>query len=278
MKKFVLVALAVVFVGLIFAGCRSSQSPQQIAKIDINGSTTVFPIAQKAAEVYMNKHQDVTISVEGTGSGNGIAALIDKSTDIADASREIKQEEIDKAKANGVDPYEIPIALDALSVIVNPQNPVNALSADQVRNIFIGKITNWKDVGGPEMPIVVVTRDTSSGTYGAFMELALKKGDQITDRAIVQSSSQTVKNTIATTKGAIGYDGLGYVDSSVKAISYDGVMPSKETAINKSYKLSRHLYMYTNGSPTGAVKDFIDFVLGPDGQSIVDEVGFIKIK
>ena len=278
MKKFVLVALAVVFVGLIFAGCKSSQSPQQIAKIDINGSTTVFPIAQKAAEVYMNKHQDVTISVEGKGSGNGIAALIDKSTDIADASREIKQEEIDKAKANGVDPYEIPIALDALSVIVNPQNPVNALSADQVRNIFIGKITNWKDVGGPEMPIVVVTRDTSSGTYGAFMELALKKGDQITDRAIVQSSSQTVKNTIATTKGAIGYDGLGYVDSSVKAISYDGVMPSKETAINKSYKLSRHLYMYTNGSPTGAVKDFIDFVLGPDGQSIVDEVGFIKIK
>jgi phosphate transport system substrate-binding protein len=278
MKRVILVALVIVFAGVLFAGCKSSQPTEQPVNITINGSTTVFPIAQKEAEVYMNKYLNVNISVEGTGSGNGIAALIDGTTDIADSSREIKQGEVDKAKANGVNPYEIPIALDALSVVVNPQNPVNALTTEQVKKIYVGEITNWKDVGGPDIPIVVVARDTSSGTYEAFIELALGKGVNITDKAIVQASNQTVKNTVALTKGAIGYIGLGYVDSSVKAISYDGVLPSKETAKNKTYKLSRYLYMYTNGQPTGAVKDFIDFVLSSEGQNIVDSVGFIKVK
>lgn len=278
MKKVILVMLVIVFAGVLFAGCKSSQPTEQPVNITINGSTTIFPIAQKEAEVYMNKHLNVNISVEGTGSGNGIAALIDGTTDIADSSREIKQGEIDKAKANGVNPYEIPIALDALSVVVNPQNPVNALMQEQVKKIYVGEITNWKDVGGPDMPIVVVARDTSSGTYEAFIELALGKGVNITDKAIVQASNQTVKNTVALTKGAIGYIGLGYVDSSVKAVSYDGMFPSKESAINRTYELSRHLYMYTNGQPTGAVKDFIDFVLSTDGQNIVEEVGFIRMK
>ena len=278
MKRVILVALVIVFAGVLFAGCKSSQPTEQPVNITINGSTTVFPIAQKEAEVYMNKYLNVNISVEGTGSGNGIAALIDGTTDIADSSREIKQGEIDKAKANGVNPYEIPIALDALSVVVNPQNPVNALTPDQVKKIYVGEITNWKDVGGPDMPIVVVARDTSSGTYEAFIELVLGKGVNITDKAIVQASNQTVKNTVALAKGAIGYIGLGYVDSSVKAVSYDGVFSSKESAMNRTYKLSRHLYMYTNGQPTGAVKDFIDFILSTDGQNIVEEVGFIRMK
>ena len=278
MKKVILVVLVVVFAGVLFAGCKSSQPTEQPVNITINGSTTVFPIAQKEAEVYMDKHLNVNISVEGTGSGNGIAALIDGTTDIADSSREIKQGEIDKAEANGVNPYEIPIALDALSVVVNLQNPVNALTSEQVKKIYVGEIANWKDVGGPDMPIVVVARDTSSGTYEAFIELALGKGVNITDKAIVQASNQTVKNTVALTRGAIGYIGLGYVDSSVKVVSYDSVFPSKESAINRTYKLSRHLYMYTNGQPTSAVKDFIDFVLSVEGQNIVEEVGFIRVK
>jgi len=278
MKKVILVVLVVVFAGVLFAGCKSSQPTEQPVNITINGSTTVFPIAQKEAEVYMDKHLNVNISVEGTGSGNGIAALIDGTTDIADSSREIKKEEIDKAKANGLNPYETPIALDALSVVVNPQNPVNALTSEQVKKIYVGEIANWKDVGGPDMPIVVVARDTSSGTYEAFIELALGKGVNITDKAIVQASNQTVKNTVALTRGAIGYIGLGYVDSSVKVVSYDSVFPSKESAINRTYKLSRHLYMYTNGQPTSAVKDFIDFVLSVEGQNIVEEVGFIRVK
>jgi len=278
MKKVILVVLVVVFAGVLFAGCKSSQPTEQPVNITINGSTTVFPIAQKVAEVYMDTHPKVIISVRGTGSGNGIAALIDGTTDIADSSREIKKEEIDKAKANGLNPYETPIALDALSVVVNPQNPVNALTSEQVKKIYVGEIANWKDVGGPDMPIVVVARDTSSGTYEAFIELALGKGVNITDKAIVQASNQTVKNTVALTRGAIGYIGLGYVDSSVKVVSYDSVFPSKESAINRTYKLSRHLYMYTNGQPTSAVKDFIDFVLSVEGQNIVEEVGFIRVK
>jgi len=283
---YLLVAVISVSVVFGFTGCKqsgsnqgaTSQQPAQEVKITMNGSTTVFPIAQKAAEVYMDKHPNVKISVEGTGSGNGIAALIDGTTDIANASREIKQEEIEKAKAKGVNPYEIPIALDAISIIVNPANPITNLTREQVIDIFTGKITNWKELGWKDAPIVVISRDTSSGTYGAFMELALPKDAQITDKAIYQSSNQTVKNTVASTEGAIGYVGLGYLDSSVKAVSYEGVMPSKETAINKTYKLSRHLYMYTNGEPKGEVKNFIDFVLSPEGQDIVESVGFIRIK
>ncbi len=276
MKK-VLMILAVSLIAVfILTGCTREQ-PENI-EITMNGSTTVFPIAQRAAEVYMDAHLNVTISVEGTGSGNGIAALIDKTTDIANSSREIKAEEVDKAKANGVNPYETPIALDALSIVIHPSNPVNNLTQDQVKKIYTGEITNWKDVGGPDLYIVVVSRDSSSGTYEAFIELALGKDTKITDKALSQASNQVVKNTVATTEGAIGYIGLGYVDESVKAISFEGVTPNKENALNKTYPLSRYLYMYTNGEPTGAVKEFIDFVLGEEGQIIAEEVGFIRIK
>jgi phosphate transport system substrate-binding protein len=226
----------------------------------------------------MGAHSNVNISVQGTGSGNGIAALIDGTTDIADSSREITQDEVSKANVNGVNPYQTTIAHDAISIVVNPENSVSALTVDHVKEIFLGQVTNWKDVGGPDMPIIVVTRDSSSGTYGSFVELALGKGVNIIDKAIVQASNQTVKNTVATTKGAIGYIGLGYVDSSVKPIIYDGIMPTRESAVNKTYKLARDLYMYTNGQPTGTVRSFIDFVLSADGQNIVEEVGFIRMK
>lgn len=283
-KKFLVVLVVLSFAVSVF-GCKtqssqqsSQQQSQQKVSITMNGSTTVFPIAQKIAEVYMQNHPNVTISVEGTGSGNGIAALIDGTTDIANSSREVTDDEINKAKAKGVNLNPIPIALDALSVVVNPSNPITNLTKDQVVGIFTGKITNWKEVGGPDKEIVVVSRDTSSGTYGAFMELALPKGAQITDKAIYQSSNQTVKNTVATTENAIGYIGLGYVDSSVKAVSYDGVTPTNENVLNKTYKLSRHLYMITNGEPQGEIKNLIDFVLSKDGQDIVESVGFIRIK
>ncbi|MGB9794035.1 PstS family phosphate ABC transporter substrate-binding protein [Caldisericum exile] len=277
---YLLVGIMVFSVVFIFTGCKqaSQKEAAQEAKITMNGSTTVFPIAQKAAEVYMNKHPNVKISVEGTGSGNGIAALIDGTTDIANASREIKPEEIEKAKAKGVNPYETKIALDAIAIIVNPANPITNLTKQQVIDIFTGKITNWKDLGWKDTPIVVVSRDTSSGTYGTFMELVMPHGAQITDKATFQSSSQALKNTVATTEGAISYVGLGYLDSQVKAVAYEGIMPSKETVVNHTYKLSRFLYMYTNGEPKGEVKNFIDFVLSPEGQDIVESVGFIRIK
>lgn len=278
MKKWVgKVFTVALVVSLLFGvGCGSKTGTS--SKITMNGSTTVFPIAQKLAEVYMDQHPNVKISVEGTGTGNGIAALIDGTTDIANASREITPDEIEKAKAKGVNPYEIVIASDAIAIIVNNANPVSNLTREQVIDIFTGKITNWKAINGRDMEIVVVSRDTSSGTYGSFMELALPKGAKITDKALYQASNQSVKNTVATTEGAIGYVGLGYVDNSIKAVSYEGVVPNKENVLNKTYKLSRHLYMYTNGEPKGEVKNFIDFVLSPAGQDIVESVGFIRIK
>ncbi len=275
-KKTLLVTVAVLLVvGLV--GCKPS-SQQEKVSVTMNGSTTLFPVAQKWAEVYMGKHSNVDISVEGTGSGNGIAALIDGTCDIANSSREIKSSEVDKAKEKGVTPYEIAVALDALTIVVHPGVSVDNLTKDQVMKIFFGEITNWKDLGGQDLPIVVVTRDTSGGTYGAFVELALDNQENITNKAIVQTSNQTVKNVVATTKGAIGYIGLGYVDSSVKPLEYEGVTASEENVLNKTYKLGRKLYMYTNGEPKGALKEFIDFCLSSEGQQIVEDVGFIRIK
>lgn len=276
-KKLVLVLTLFVLVVGAFTGCSKSTVKEKV-NISINGSTTVFPIAQKASEVYMNKHPNVNITVEGTGSGNGIAALIDGICDIASSSREVKQSEFDNAKAKGITLNPIPIALDAISIVVHPSNPVNNLTKEQVADIFTGKITNWKDVGGKDAEIVVVSRDTSSGTYGTFMELALPKDAKITDKALYQSSNATVRSTVATTENAIGYIGLGYVDNSVKAVSYNGVAPSKENVKNKTYGLSRELFLIVNGEPTGEIKNFIDFVLSDEGQAIVEQEGFIRIR
>lgn len=276
-KKSFLLVLAVVLASLVLSGCAGG-SKRETQNITMNGSTTLFPVAQKWAELYMGEHQNVDISVEGTGSGNGIAALIDGTTDIANSSREIKQEEIEKAHAKGINPYEIPVALDALTIVVNNDVKVDNLTKDQVKKIFFGEIVNWKEVGGQDLSVVVVTRDTSGGTYGAFVELALDKEEKITNKAIVQTSNQTVKNVVASTKGAIGYIGLGYVDTSVKAVKYEGVKAGEENVLNKTYKLGRYLYMYTNGEPKGALKDFIDYCLSEDGQQVVESVGFIRIK
>lgn len=278
MKKKTLLILALSFTLLVVSlvSCKPKESER--ITITMNGSTTLFPVAQKWAEIYMEKHTNVDISVEGTGSGNGIAALIDGTTDIANSSREIKQTEIEKAHEKGVTPFEIPVALDALTIVVHPDVGIDNLTKDQVKKIFFGEITNWKELGGQDLPIIVVTRDTSGGTYGAFVELALDNEEKITNKAIVQTSNQTVKNVIASTRGAIGYIGLGYVDSSVKSVKYEGIQASEENVLNKTYKLGRYLYMYTNGEPQGAIKGFIDFCLSEEGQQIVEEVGFIRIK
>lgn len=278
MKKKTLLVVILSFTLLVVSLVSCKPKGEERINISMNGSTTLFPIAQKWAELYMEEHQNVDISVEGTGSGNGIAALIDGTTDIANSSREIKQEEIEKARTKGINPYEIPVALDALTIVVHPEVNVDNLTKDQVKKIFFGEITNWKELGGQDLPIIVVTRDTSGGTYGAFVELALDKEEKITNKAIVQTSNQTVKNVIASTKGAIGYIGLGYVDSSVKPIKYEGVEANEENVLNKTYKLGRYLYMYTNGEPKGALKGFIDYCLSEEGQQVVEEVGFIKLK
>jgi len=246
-------------------------------KIVVEGSTTVLPIAQKAAEMFMQKNSGADISVRGGGSGVGIASLLDGTCDIADSSRPIKDTELDKAVTNGKDIKAHVIAMDGIGVIVNPANKVNALTKKQVKDIYTGKISSWSEVGGDNEKIVVISRDTSSGTFEAFGELALDK-QKVRPDALMQASNQAVASTVTRTPGAIGYVGLGFFGSGVKALEIDGVMPSKETVLNNKYPIGRPLFMYTNGTPKGLAKELIDFIKSTEGQKLVDEEGFVALK
>jgi phosphate transport system substrate-binding protein len=271
-KGILMVLTAVVGIGLIF-----SLYAFAAKTITIKGSTTVLPIAQSCAEAFMNKHSDVNISVQGGGSGVGIASIIDSTADIGDSSRPIKDQEKATAKEHGVDAYENVVAADGIAVIVHPSNPLNALTKEQIKEIYTGKISNWKDVGGKNAQIIIVSRDSSSGTFEAFNELALEK-EKVRPDSLLNASNQAVATTVANTPGAIGYIGLGYLSSSVKAVTVNGVEATKANVVNGSYPLARNLYMYTNGAPKGAVKDFIDFIMSPEGQKLVDKAGFVAIK
>jgi phosphate transport system substrate-binding protein len=243
----------------------------------IKGSTTVLPVAQAAAEVFMEKNPGVNISVQGGGSGVGISSLLDKTTDIATSSRKIKPEEIEKAKASGVNPNEIAIALDGIAVIVHPTNSVKALTKAQIKDVYTGKIANWSELGGKNAKIVVINRDTSSGTYEAFETLALNK-EKVRPDALTTASNQAVAQTVSQTPGAIGYIGHGFLSSKVKAVTVDKIECTKQNIQSDKYPLSRYLYVYTNGKPSGSVLKFIDFLLGAEGQKLVVEEGFVEIK
>jgi phosphate transport system substrate-binding protein len=252
----------------------------QAANMVINGSTTILPFAQVAVERFMTANPDVKISLSGGGSGNGIKALIDGSTNIANSSRAIKQSEIDQAKTGGVEPFETVVALDCIVPIVNPSNKVADLNRDQLKKIYTGEIGNWKEVGGEDRPIVVVGRDSSSGTAGTWQELVVERNDgekksRVTPAAQIVASSGAMITTIAGNRYAIGYDGIGYVDGTVKALKVEGVAASEKTSKDGTYSLGRELYMYTNGQPQGDVAKFIRYMLSPDGQKIVADTGFI---
>jgi len=246
-------------------------------KLALQGSTTVLPIAQKEAEEFMKANKDADISVSGGGSGVGISALIDSSCDIGDSSRSIKAKEIVMAKQKGVNPVGTIIANDGIAVVVNNGNKVEALSLDQLKAIYSGQITKWSQVGGSDDTIVIISRDSASGTFEVFNELVLK-GAKLREDSLMQASNKEVAETVAKTPGAIGYVGLGYLSSDLKALKIAGVMPSDATVLNGTYKLSRPLYMYTNGDPSGLAKIFIDFILSDEGQKIVKDVGFVVVK
>ena len=253
------------------------------SEVVINGSTTVLPFAQIAVERFIAANPAVKMSISGGGTGNGIKALIDKTTNIAMASREIKKSEVDQAKAKGVNPFEVTVALDCIVPMVHPTNFVENLTFEQLKKIYTGAITNWKDVGGPDAPIAVIGRDSSSGTYGTWQEMVVEKGDgeqksRVTPRAQVTASSGAMLTTVAGNKFAIGYDGIGYVDNTVRAVKVEGIGASVVSAKDGTYPLSRKLYMYTDGSPAGNVKSFIDYLLSADGQKIVSDTGFVSIK
>jgi phosphate transport system substrate-binding protein len=245
--------------------------------VEIKGSTTVLPIAQKVAEAYMNEHPDVKITISGGGSGNGIKALIDGTTDIADSSRFIKDKEVKLAVDNGRYPVPFAVAYDCIVPVVHPSNSIENLSLDQLKDIYMGKIKNWKDIGGPDRPVVVISRDTSSGTYEVWESKVLKE-ERVYPGALLQASNGAVVQAVSNNKNAIGYIGLGYVDESVKAITVNGVLGSEETTLNGMFPISRPLYMFTSGWPEGDTLNFINFVIHPQkGQKYVSEIGFVPL-
>jgi phosphate transport system substrate-binding protein len=249
----------------------------------IKGSDTMLPLTQKLAEQFMKANNDKKVTVNGGGSGVGLSALVENTTDIAMASRRIKFSEKQKMQETGRTSKEVIVAYDALAVVVNPANKVTNLTREQLEGIFTGKITNWKQVGGEDMKIIVYSRETSSGTYEFFKEHVLNNKNYMNGimsmpatGAIIQSVSQT--------KGAIGYVGLAYLNSSVKAIhvSYDKgktyVEPTVANAKNKTYPIVRPLYYYYDIKIEKKVKPYIDYVLSPEGQAIVSKVGYIPVK
>ncbi|HEX9332655.1 MAG TPA: PstS family phosphate ABC transporter substrate-binding protein [Anaerolineales bacterium] len=294
MNRFILIAI-VIFVLLFSASCGPKSSSQGAASnssasyIQNKGSDTIVNLALAWAEKYQAEHPEVRISVTGGGSGTGIASLINKTVDIANASRKIKDEETAQAKANGVDPVEHIIARDAIAVIVNPENPVSQLTLKQISDIYSGKISNWSEVGGEDRPIVRLSRETNSGTHVYFLETVIRLGDSkdktlFSMDTLLLPSSEGIVAEVRQNPNAIGYDGLGYVpkDLKVLAIAKEAgsayVLPSIATVNDKTYPIARDLYMYTNGEPTGVVKEYLDWILSPEAQQIVADLGFVPAK
>ncbi|MEA3399918.1 MAG: phosphate ABC transporter substrate-binding protein [Armatimonadota bacterium] len=260
------------------------------ATIDQIGSTTVLPIAEKWAQAFHEKHANVEIDVAGGGSGTGIKALIDGTADIADASRPIKDKEKALAEENGITPVEHVVAYDGIAAVVHPDNPVGELSIEQLSDIFCGEVTSWDELGVSGMgDIIVVSRDSASGTYESWKDMVVSMNGEAEDRdydpgALKKGSNKDVRSIVAQTKGAIGYMGLGYIDSSVKpvpVIPMDGgpaVEPTSRNVQEGSYPVSRKLYMYTDGQPSGAVKDYLEWGMTDEGQGLVEEAGYVKVK
>jgi phosphate transport system substrate-binding protein len=277
----VLLLLVAIFTGI---GCVDNNQNDtgevlttESSSITVKGSDTVLPLTQAEAEDFMIENQNMRVTVIGGGSGVGFAALIDGEVPIAMASREIKESEMQKAQQRGINPVEHTIAWDGIAVVVNPDNPVSQLTYEQLQGIYDGNISNWRDVGGEDRAIAVITRDSSSGTYEYFKEEILVDREYRPD-ALAQPATGGIVQEVSRNKGAIGYIGFAYLDDSTKAVALDGgegfVEATEENILSGEYPLSRPLYYYTNGEPQGAVKEFVDFVMSPTGQAIVSEIGY----
>lgn len=254
---------------LLLTGC--SNGNHAANQVIVTGSTTIQPIAEVAKEGFERAHPGVRILVSGVGSSAGIENVIAGTADIGTSSRDLKGDELDHGLV------DTPIAYDAIAVIVNPSNPVDGLTKAQVKAIFEGKITNWKDVGGPDMEIGLVNRDEASGTREAFSKIVLDK-ERFDPSAVILPGTGQVRSVVAQAPSAIGYISLGFVTPEVKALAIDGVEPSEEAVVNGRYPISRVLHFLTRGEPTGLVKQFIEYVLSPDVQeSVVRDAGFIPV-
>lgn len=265
-----------IFLGLALSLFVSGQALAE-DKINISGSTTVLPVVQSASEIFMKKNPDISIAISADGSGSGLKALAEGFTDIAMSSRKIKEAEVDSASKRGITPLEIKVAIDALIPIVHPDNPVQELSMEQLKAIYSGEIKNWKELGGKNESVVVITRDSSSGTYETWYEVVMKK-ERISPRAQLQASNGGMAQAVHKNPKAIGYIGFGYLNDNIKAVKLNGVEASTATALDQSWPIARDLFLYTKKEPGGSIKKLIDFLLNPaEGQKIVKEVGYIPI-
>jgi phosphate transport system substrate-binding protein len=268
-KGWLVAVLALIFIlstSVVWAG-----------NIVIKGSTTVLPIAQKVAEAYMKDNPGVSISISGGGSGNGIKAIIDGTTDVADSSRFIKDKEVALAVQKGVYPVPFAVAYDCIIPVLHPSNPVKDLSLDQLKAIYKGEIKNWKEVGGDDRKVVVVSRDTSSGTYEVWEKKVMKK-ERVFPGALLQASNGAVAQAVAKNKNAIGYIGIGYLNDTVKPTTVNGIVGTPETTLDGTFPISRPLYMFTNKWPKEEVAKFINYVIHPQkGQKLVKGAGFVPL-
>ena len=257
--------------------------------IQNKGSDTLVNLALAWAEAYQSVNPAVSIAVTGGGTGTGLAALINGTVDIANASRAMKEDEITAAQANGIEPVEHIVAIDALAIIIHPDNPVMGLTIGQLADMYTGRITNWQEVGGLDAPIVLLSRETNSGTHVYFLEEVVRQGDKensdiFAPQTLLMPSSVGITSELRRNPNAIGYDGLGYVDAEhekILAIALDSespyVLPGVETAVSGAYPLSRNLFMYTAGQPTGEIAAYLAWILSDAGQAIVSQLGFVPL-
>ena len=275
MKKSFLAGMLIL--GALFTGCGGAKESKVI---QAKGSDTILNVTQGIAEEFMQKNPKAKVAVTGGGSGVGISALLNKTTDIAMASRAMKQSEIDKAKELGIGVEEVVLGFDGITLIVNQNNQVKGLDSVTLGKIFRGEITNWKEVGGDDAKIVALSRDSSSGTHEFFKEHVIRGGEknnlEYGPETLYMPSNEAIKQEVKSNKYAIGYIGMGYMDDSVHSLSIDGIAPSKENVSNKTYPIAREVYWYVPSERTGTMKELVDFAISADGQSVVESEGFIK--
>lgn len=280
---------------LFIAGCKKKDDVEK-SVLTIKGSDTMVNLSQKWAEIYMQNNPNVSIQVTGGGSGTGVAALLNGTTDLANSSRELKSVELDKAKSLNITPFIYEVALDGIAVIVHPENGIDNLTIKQVSDIFAGKIKNWKEIGGSDMPITLYGRENSSGTYEFFKEHVLGKDadgrqvDYAPSTQVLQGTAALGEAVARDVKG-IGYGGVGYFaernDVKILHIKKDdnsiAISPAENGKVNYDqiwngeYSISRYLYCFTNGEASGALKDFVDFILSAEGQELVTKMEYIPL-
>jgi phosphate transport system substrate-binding protein len=281
-KRSAILIVSMLLVAALIAACSGTSTPgapvtenaTDNSTVTVSGSTTVQPLAEKLAEAFMTENTGIRIDVQGGGSSVGVKAAGQGTSDIGMASREIKDSEIAEFPNLKI----FVIARDGIAIVAHPDTPVSDLSIEQVRDIFSGKITNWKDLGGEDQNIIIISREEGSGTRSAFEEMVMGEDALIAATAILQPSNGSIRTTISTTPYSIGYLSFGYLDETVKTISIGGVAPTEPNAADGSYPIVRPLNMLTNGEPAGAVKAFLDFILSEAGQKLVAEDGYIPVK